>query len=210
MCQGRTLVLMGVLLFLLMGAYLLVVSGGRVPVALVPPLVSKSAAAGPAVRVSSSSASGSLEVLGSPSISAAFIERVFEAYQSPAAGSGQVLYDLGVQYGIDPVYALAFFWHESTLGRAGWGAVNHSLGNIRCSSGYACQGGFRSYATWAEGFLDWYRLIRLTYVNQWGLRTVEQIVPVYAPSGDHNDVEGYIAAIEEAVRVWRSGAVLVP
>src|SRR5947209_16876963 len=45
-------------------------------------------------------------VPGQPSISADFINRVLEHYHSPAAGKGQALYDNGVKYGIDPVYAL--------------------------------------------------------------------------------------------------------
>ncbi len=123
MCQGRVVVLVSVLGFLLAGMYLLVVSGGRVPFALASPPAKVRMTARSAVRVSPSPvlASGSLGMVGPPSISVALIERVFAAYRSPAAGSGQALYDLGVQYGIDPVYALAFFWHESTLGRAGWG-----------------------------------------------------------------------------------------
>jgi|SRR5579875_1261784 len=151
----------------------------------------------------------SFRVVGSPSISASFIDQVLTAYQSPAAGLGQALYDEGVAAGIDPVYALAFFWHESTFGRYGWARVNRSLGNIRCSPGYACRGGYRSYTTWQAGFADWYRLIRDLYVNQLGLQTVAQIVPVYAPSADHNDVQAYIRAVEQAVTDWRAGRVTV-
>ena len=51
-------------------------------------------------------------VLGAPTVSAAFINRVLSAYGSPAVGTGQQLYDLGVESGIDPVYALAFFLQE--------------------------------------------------------------------------------------------------
>jgi hypothetical protein len=156
-------------------------------------------------------------VSGSPSISADFIDRVLAAYGSPAAGTGQTLYDLGVAYGIDPVYALAFFLHEDSFGETGIGAANHSLGNIRCSAGYSCQYGFRSYATWSDGYQDWYALILNGYVKGQitdtivghPCVTVEEIVPVYAPSSDHNDVGAYIAAIEHAVQRWRSGQVWV-
>ncbi len=156
-------------------------------------------------------------VTGSPSISADFIDRVLAAYGSPAAGTGQALYDLGVEFGIDPVYALAFFLHEDSFGETGIGAANHSLGNIRCSTGYSCQYGFRYYATWADGYQDWYSLILDGYVKGQitdaivghPCVTVEEIVPVYAPSSDHNDVAAYIAAIEHAVQRWRSGQVWV-
>jgi hypothetical protein len=154
-------------------------------------------------------ARSSSNVVGPPTVSAVFIDLVLREYGSPAAGEGHDLYQDGVDAGIDPVFALAFFMHESSFGRKGWGAVNHSLGNIRCTPGYACQGGYRAYATWEEGFRDWYQLIRGVYVDQRGLRTVEQIVPVYAPSGDRNDVAAYIHAVNEAVATWRAGRVLV-
>jgi hypothetical protein len=156
-------------------------------------------------------------VMGTPTISAAFINRVLAAYGSPAAGTGQQLYDLGVQAGIDPVYALAFFLHEDNFGKTGIGAANHSLGNIRCSAGYSCQYGFRSYATWAEGYQDWYTLILDGYVRGQvtgsivghACSTIGQIVPVYAPSSDHNNVAGYVTAVEHAVDTWRCGRIWV-
>jgi hypothetical protein len=152
-----------------------------------------------------------------PTISAAFVDRVLSAYGSPAAGTGQALYDLGIQSGIDPVYALAFFLHEDSFGETGIGAANHSLGNIRCSAGYACQYGFRYYVTWAEGYQDWYNLILNGYVRGQVTiplaghvcSTVDEIVPVYAPSSDHNNVVAYIAAITRAVDTWRSGRIWV-
>jgi hypothetical protein len=96
----------------------------------------------------------SYTVIGSPTISAEFIDQVLSAYGSPAVGTGQQLSDLGVQYGIDPVFALAFFLHEDSFGKTGWGAINHSLGNSRCYGWSVCQGGYRSYATWADGYQD--------------------------------------------------------
>lgn len=146
-------------------------------------------------------------VTGAPSISAAFINEVLTASHSPAAGTGQALYDLGVQYGIDPVFALAFFQHESSFGRFGMASVTRSLGNLRCIAGYACYQGYAAFSSWKAGYQAWYKLIRTVYVNQWHLMTVAQIVPTYAPENDHNDVAGYITAIEHAVDTWRKGQV---
>src|SRR5215470_15709058 len=159
----------------------------------------------------------SYTVTGPPTISAAFIDQVLSAYGSPAALTGQALYDLGVETGIDPVYALAFFLHEDRFGETGIGAANHSLGNIRCSAGYACTSGFRSYVTWADAYQDWYNLILYGYVRGQVTiplvghvcTTVDEIVPVYAPSGDRNDVVAYSAAIKHAVDIWRSGSIWV-
>jgi hypothetical protein len=156
-------------------------------------------------------------VTGPPTISADFIDKVLSAYGSPATGTGQALYDGGVAAGIDPVYALAFFLHEDSFGKTGIGAANHSLGNIRCSAGYACQYGFRLYASWEEGYRDWYQLILLGYVQGQitipivghPCRTVEQIIPVYAPSSDNNNVTAYIDAVLAAVHAWRAGSIYV-
>jgi hypothetical protein len=148
-------------------------------------------------------------VLGKPTLSASFLNRVLLVYHSPARGTGQALYDLSVKYGIDDAYALAFFEHESTFGTTGVATVTHSLGNIRCSAGYVCKSGYRAYSSWQQGEEDWYQLIRTLYVNQWHLVTVSQIVPVYAPQSDGNDVPGYIAAVLSSVAAWRSGRVLV-
>src|SRR6266581_1250264 len=98
---------------------------------------------------------GPYSVVGSPSISADFINRVLDTYHSPAAGKGQALYDDGIKYGIDPAFALAFFMQESSFGTQGVATVTHSLGNIRASQGEPQYHGYRLYRTWEEGFEDW-------------------------------------------------------
>ena len=148
-------------------------------------------------------------VVCQPSLSVDFLNHVLVFYGSPASGKGQALYDLGVSYGIDPAYALAFFLHESSMGRAGYAATTRSLGNIICTPGYPlCVGRFRAYVQWEDGFRDWYRLIRDEYVAR-GLDTVSRIIPVYAPSADNNNVPGYVYAVDHAVEVWRSGRIVV-
>ncbi|GAC1349907.1 MAG: hypothetical protein NVSMB27_27400 [Ktedonobacteraceae bacterium] len=154
-------------------------------------------------------ASQTYDVRGKPSLSAEFINSVLDRYHSPAAGKGQALYDDGVKYGIDPAYALAFFMHESSFGTTGVAKVTRSLGNIRASKGYQQFEGYRMYKTWDEGFEDWYKLIKVQYVGQWKLTTVDAIVPVYAPGSDHNDVTAYVQAVKKAVDTWRGGSVEV-
>ena len=156
-------------------------------------------------RLKPSPAESSFAILGKPSVSAAFINQVLAQAHSPAAGTGQRLYDLSLSSGIDDVYPLAFFQHESVFGTTGIAQVTRSLGNIRCSQGYVCMQGFRAYPTWQAGYADWYHLIRTLYVDQWHLLTIAQIVPVYAPKVDHNDPAAYISAIENDVTRWRGG-----
>lgn len=152
---------------------------------------------------------GPYSVLGKPTITANFINQVLASYHSPTAGMGQDLYDLGVKYGIDPVYALAFFMHESLFGTTGEARVTLSLGNERCIPDRPCidqdRGGYAKMKSWQDGFEQWYKLIRNLYVAQWGRVTVDQIIPKYAPSSDGNNEAAYIASIKHAVDTWRAG-----
>lgn len=163
----------------------------------------ESGASGQATTAQMASQTNGYSVIGKPSISANLINRVLCSASSPACGTGAALYADGIRYGIDPVYALAFFEHESAFGTTGVARVTRSLGNIRCTPGYACLYSFRAYATWQAGYVDWYRLILNLYIKQWHLTTVEQIIPVYAPARDGNDPQAYTAAVENAVNQWR-------
>ncbi len=148
-------------------------------------------------------------VLGNPSITVDFINQVLAAYHSPAAGKGQSLYDMGVKYGIDPAFALAFFMHESSFGTKGEAVNSQSLGNLRCIPNFRCQDNFAWFNSWEDGFKAWYELIRNLYVAQWGLTTVDQIIPKYAPAADHNNEAAYIAALKHALDTWHASVIFI-
>jgi hypothetical protein len=152
---------------------------------------------------------GPYSVLGKPSISADFINQVLATYHSPAAGKGQALYDLGVKYSIDPAFALAFFMHESSFGTKGEATESQSLGNLRCIPNFRCQDNYAWFDSWEDGFKAWYQLIRNLYVAQWGLSTIDQIIPRYAPAADHNNEAAYIAAIKHTVDTWHANEIVV-
>ncbi len=145
-------------------------------------------------------------VTGHPTVTASFIDHVLDRVHSPAYGIGTVMYQQGVKYGIDPIYALAFFHHESSFGLAGVARSTQSIGNIRCTPGYACDpsGGYRSYPSYAVALEDWYHLLASVYIAN-GLNTVEKIIPVYAPNADHNNESAYIASVNADVAQWREG-----
>jgi hypothetical protein len=157
---------------------------------------------------------GSTSVLGAPTITAAFIDQVLAANRSPAQGTGQVFYASGIKYGIDPVFALAFFKHESNFGTAGVARNTLSISNTVCSSSTPANmryntGGhcFRKYNSWAESIDAWFSLIHDTYVGKWNKSTIEQIIPTYAPSSDGNNTSEYISEVQKSVAAWRSGKV---
>lgn len=146
---------------------------------------------------------------GPPSLTGADIDEILAGYGSPAMGSGQDFYDLGLQYGIDPAYALAFFVEESSAGTdPRWdglkpdGSTTHDIGNISCGGGFPCYGRWRDYPDWRTGIDDWFRLIRTEYIEQRGHTTVDQVIPVYAPAFE-NDVGGYTNTVSALVGKWR-------
>jgi hypothetical protein len=156
--------------------------------------------------VSRTSASGT-SVQGGPSLSADFINQVLASAVSPAAGTGQGLYDLSIQFGIDDAYALAVFEKESSFGRYGAGFEDHALGNIVCAGYPTCNGRFRWYSSWLAGYADFYQLISQEYVSR-GCSTVETITPVYAPSSE-NDTGLYIQQVRQSMLAFRQAQSLM-
>ena len=150
---------------------------------------------------------GPYSVLGKPTITVDFINRVLANANSPAAGKGQALYDLGLKYGIDPAFALAFFQHESSFGKAGEARSSLSLGNLRCIPDAQCTDNYAWFPSWEAGFEAWYKLIRNLYVAVWGLTTVDQIIPRYAPPADNNNDDAYIASLKHSLDTWHSGQI---
>ncbi|MEN9937703.1 MAG: hypothetical protein RLZZ387_4282 [Chloroflexota bacterium] len=156
-------------------------------------------------------APGENSVVGPPSVTAATIDAILAAYGSPAAGTGRIWVELGQQYQIDPAYAVAFFIHESSAGtNQGWagikpdGSTTHNVGNIICAGYPTCFNRFRDYPNWETGIEDWYKLISVEYIGGRGVHTVEQIIPIYAPSFENN-VPAYVNAVNSLVRSWRAG-----
>ena len=143
-------------------------------------------------------------VVGGPSLSAFKIDAILSDAGSPAAGTGSTFTLDSATYNIDDAVALAFFHHESSYGLYGAATQTHSIGNIICTPGYSCIGRFRSYATWAEGIDDWYKLIASSAYAGGGLTTLSQIIPKYAPASDGNSESAYISAVQSDVQTWRT------
>lgn len=156
---------------------------------------------------------GDHRLQGAPSVTPDQIDQILASYGSPAAGTGSQWYNLGLQYGIDPAFAVAFFIHESSAGtNPAWagiksgGGTTHNVGNIICAGYPTCYGRFRDYPSWEAGIEDWYRLISVEYIKGRGTLTVQEIIPIYAPSFE-NDVQGYINVVTQLVDGWRANGV---
>lgn len=166
-----------------------------------------------AIAPQSTQPPGNYDLRTAPSLTAAQIDQILAAYGSPATGTGAAWVNLGMQYGIDPAFAVAFFIHESSAGtNPNWaglkpgGATTHNVGNIICAGYSKCYGRFRDYPSWEAGIEDWYRLIAVEYIEGRGTVTLEQIIPIYAPSFENN-VQGYIDAVAHMVDGWRTNGV---
>ncbi len=144
-----------------------------------------------------------LRAKGAPTIARDRVDQILCDAQSPACGTGQDLYDFARLNGVDPAFALAMFHHESDYGRSGVARVTHSLGNIRCAGFAPCMSGYRAYTRWLSGYEDFFRVLQQAYFAH-GRVTLEQIIPVYAPAGDHNNVAAYIRAVEQDMTAWHS------
>ena len=144
---------------------------------------------------------GEHSVVGAPSITADDVDAVSGAVRLAGPGTGKIWIELGKKYGIDPAYALAFFIHELSAGtNPRWdgmkpdGSTTYNIGNISCAGYPRCLGRWRDYGSWDEGIEDWYRVIHDEYVQGRGIQTVEQIMPIYAPSFE-NDVDTYVQTV---------------
>ncbi|NWJ46363.1 MAG: glucosaminidase domain-containing protein [Chloroflexi bacterium] len=145
---------------------------------------------------------GSYNPIADPTVTRTNFKAFLKEMNSPALSEADQMYDACLKEGCDPALMLAFFEHESSGGNQGVAAITRSVGNIRCTPGYNCyqtstNGSFRLYANWAEGVVDWARLLKQYRDN--GARTLDQIIPVYAPQEDNNDVNGYINAVKQRV-----------
>ncbi|HZN94779.1 MAG TPA: hypothetical protein VFB81_18820, partial [Myxococcales bacterium] len=160
---------------------------------------------------------------GTMSATAEQIDQLLAAAKSPAAGSGKAFVKWGQYYNLDPVYAVAFFKHESWLGthpkwvgQMGDGKTTRNIGNIRYYSPpnperepqFGGFNGFRSYRTWEDGIQDWFKLLAFDS-HYAGLHTVEEILPIYAPTSE-NDTAAYVRDVNRFVEEWRAQVAAPP
>jgi hypothetical protein len=139
----------------------------------------------------------------SPTVSVSEIGRVLASVNSPILPYSGDVYAYGVKYGIDPVFALAFWMKESREASDGSvAAVDHNPGYTEGLAGDPRCGRWACWPTWPEGIAGWFHYMRVFFVDR-GIVTVESILPIYAPSSENN-TSGYIAFVNHWVAVWRA------
>lgn len=155
-------------------------------------------AAAPVALVSS--ISESYVLARPPSVSPAVIAATLRRLGSPLAGLSDAIYRTGRAYGVDPAYLLAFvayFDRSMPLpDRA------HNVGRIRATGREPAVQGFRAFGTWEQGITAWYRLMRDLYLRRWHLRSLDAVLPVYAPS-TRVGVEDELGQMEAMIAAWR-------
>ena len=152
----------------------------------------------------------SLPVAGRPSLDATRVNGILAAYGSPLQGQGKAIVALSARYKVDDAVALAFFVMESRAGTQGEAVVTRSFGNVRPMPDAPAVDGYRQYGSWLEGATEWFQLIRSLYIDTMKLKTVEEIVPVYAPMADNNQPPVMVAGIHQLVACWRGDASVCP
>ncbi|MBI3587790.1 M23 family metallopeptidase [Candidatus Micrarchaeota archaeon] len=165
----------------------------------------------------SNTTAGSTSLRGFPSISQKTVESIIGHYGSPALlepGFPQCVMSAGANAQMDPVFFLAWSLHETALGNTGVGTPEKAKNMGGLSKGiadapgiattlyYAPKHAYKKYSSYCDYAKDWFAYMNRMYVNK-GQGTVEQIIPIYAPSSDGNDVDGYVKTIRAVVARWR-------
>lgn len=119
-------------------------------------------------------------IVGPPSLPAAYIDQIFAQNGSRMAGTGQLIENESRLTNIDDAFALGVFSAETSYGMAGVGINCFNPGSI---SGPGC-GGFKGYASYSAAIIDWFTIVKNDYVVGRGLTTV------YAISGPYVGTSG--------------------
>lgn len=140
---------------------------------------------------------------------AAFIRALWEGGSPVGPMEAQSVYSYCLSRQVSPAWLLAVFRHESSMGTKGTATITHSWGNTREPSfGVPSlgtvpgrSGVFSRYANWADGGVSTVARIcdHKPYANAF---TVREIIPIWAPSTDGNNVENYIAKVLADIERW--------
>lgn len=146
-----------------------------------------------------------LTFVSPPRITPERFKAALQAAGSPAAPFADKLYQIPLEYGLDPAVALAFFGHESSFGKRGQAVKTLNWGNLRKGQGHALRtaSGWAWYDSWEASLRDWCILIKEKYVGRWNRPTVRRALELYAPTTDRNNPSRYADAVMKMVAGWQ-------
>lgn len=101
--------------------------------------------------LSAATNAGMPTVFGKPTLSAAQMNTILAKVNSPAAGTGQALYDGSVKSGVNDLFALGVFNAQSKYGTLGVAVNLKSLADFKDGNGQ-----FISYQSWQASYADFY------------------------------------------------------
>ena len=142
------------------------------------------------------------EITGSPSISVQKIEAVLAQYGSPPSAKGRAFTTWASSTASTPHMPWRSLSTRAVAAQKD-GALHQVARKHRHHSRLCRLRRLSQLPHLEEGMEDWYKLISTLYVGQWGLKTIDAIIPVYAPWGDNNNPPGYIASVKGMVESWR-------
>lgn len=101
-------------------------------------------------NISEATNTGMPAVFGKPTLTAAQINAILAKAHSPAAGTGQALYDGSVKSGVNDLFAMGVFNAQSKYGTLGVATNLKSLADFKDANG------FISYKSWQASYTDFY------------------------------------------------------
>ena len=114
---------------------------------------------------------------------------------SPMIGLGARIVQLVTAYNVHPAVIVGFAGAETRFGPAGMGRVSEGRNVFGI--------GQRRYNSYADSVEDIVKLISSKYYDE-GNHTIAEIVPVYSPASDGNDVPGHIRNITNIAKLVSS------
>jgi hypothetical protein len=116
-------------------------------------------------------------------------------------------YDAITPTGVDPLWVLAVFDHESSCGKNGIATITHSWGNMRnppVGVPYHTyidprKGSYLSFANWLDGCLA---TANHAASDLYAGLTIAQAIHKWAPAGDNNDPEAYTNGVVAFMNRW--------
>lgn len=151
-----------------------------------------------------------IRMKGGSSLSAETIDRILKKNNSPAVGSGIYFVKYGIEYGVDPAFALAFFQQESSFGKAGVARTTKGIGNIVYTSNalpefkHSTDRAWSGYYTYEASIKGWYNYMTTSkHYFPKGKFTIDEILPIYAPKKENNTT-AYIQNVKNMVIKYRA------